>query len=170
MENTCPLCAPPSFPHLCHFFICSFTFHLIASKQKIKQSNSRFPLVRQLNTTTRIPSIYFIIFTWQLYHHSYWTCTISFSCIHWIPKVNGKTIDPINIINKISKGILVVVFSRCIKGTCHNKSLYCSGYAQAHEIKWPASANLRTRQTRKESFFCLVFLLVFVLLRYVRKF
>ena len=43
----------------------------------------------------------------------------SFSCKHWVPKTNGKTIAPINITNKISKGILVVVFSRCIRGTGH---------------------------------------------------
>ena len=34
--------------------------------------------------------------------------------------MNGKTIFPINITNKISKGILVVVFSKCIKGTAHS--------------------------------------------------
>ena len=39
----------------------------------------------------------------------------SFSCKHWIPKANGKTIVPINITNEISKGILVVVFSRYIR-------------------------------------------------------
>ena len=46
----------------------------------------------------------------------------SFSCKHWIPKANGKTMLPINITNKIPKGILVAVFSRCIKGTSHCKS------------------------------------------------
>ena len=40
----------------------------------------------------------------------------SFSWKYWIPKVNGKTIAPVNITDKISKGILVVVFSRCISG------------------------------------------------------
>ena len=30
-----------------------------------------------------------------------------------------KTIAPNNIINKISKGILVVVFNRCLKGNGH---------------------------------------------------
>ena len=30
--------------------------------------------------------------------------------------MNGKTISPINITSKIMKGILVVVFCRCIKG------------------------------------------------------
>ena len=64
-------------------------------------------------------------------HSSVWTyyvnwiqlpehfAAVSFSCKHWIPKVNGKTIAPINITNKISKGILAVVFSRWMRGTFH---------------------------------------------------
>ena len=53
--------------------------------------NSRFPLLCQLNTTTRTAP----------------RSSFSFSCKHRIPKANGKTIAPINITNKISKGILV---------------------------------------------------------------
>ena len=44
---------------------------------------------------------------------------ISFSCKHCIPKANGNTIAAINITNKILRGILVVVFSKCINGTGH---------------------------------------------------
>ena len=47
----------------------------------------------------------------------------SFSCKHWIPKANGKTIAPISIRNKILKGILVVVFSRYKRGTGHSRFL-----------------------------------------------
>ena len=43
----------------------------------------------------------------------------SFSCKQWIPKANRKTIAPIKITNKISKRVLVVVFSRCVRGTGH---------------------------------------------------
>ena len=59
---------------------------------------SWFPLLCQLKTTTRI------------------LCGFSFSCKHWISKLNGKAIALIDITNKILKGILVVVFSRYIKG------------------------------------------------------
>ena len=42
----------------------------------------------------------------------------SFSCKHWIPKANGKTIALINIANKISKGILVDELSRWVAHLC----------------------------------------------------
>ena len=45
----------------------------------------------------------------------------SFSCKYWIPITSGKIIVLINIANKILKDILVVIFSRCTKGTCHWK-------------------------------------------------
>ena len=65
--------------------------------------NSWFPLLHQLNTATRI--LCFFI-----------------SCKHRISKVNGKTFAPINVTNKILKVILVVVFSRCIRGVGHYRS------------------------------------------------
>ena len=41
----------------------------------------------------------------------------SFSCKHQIPKANGDTIAPISITTTIWKSVLVVAFSRRIKGT-----------------------------------------------------
>ena len=64
--------------------------------------NGRFPLLGQLNANTK----QFAIF--------------SFSCKYSTPKTNGKTTTvSINIKNKISKRILVVVLNRRIKETDH---------------------------------------------------
>ena len=65
--------------------------------------NSRLPLLRQLNTT-------WVFFTFMQTLNSF-----------WIPKANGKKTIPINITNKISKSILVAVFSRCIRRTGHSE-------------------------------------------------
>ena len=39
--------------------------------------------------------------------------------------MNGRTVALINITNKILKGILVAVFSRCIRGTSHSLQCAC---------------------------------------------
>ena len=43
-----------------------------------------------------------------------------FPCKPGIPKANGKTAAPISITSKISKGVQVIVFCRCIKWTDHS--------------------------------------------------
>ena len=48
--------------------------------------------------------------------------TFSFSCKYSIPKRNDKTVAYISITKKISKGLLVVVFSSSIRKTCHSRS------------------------------------------------
>ena len=66
-------------------------------------------------------------FTWiQLPEHY---AVFSFSCKHLIPYVNGKTIVPINITNKISKSILIVVFWKCLRGIDH-----CSRKSQKQRL------------------------------------
>ena len=79
----------------------NFTFQGCSQAEIKITINGRFPLLGQLNANTE----HFAIF--------------SFSCKYWTPKANGKTTVSINIKNKISKGILVVLLSRRIRETGH---------------------------------------------------
>ena len=83
------------------FLVLFHASNACSSREKLTDINCRFPLLRLLNTTTRTLCVFFIFSqTWN--SQSEWKDNCS-----------------INITNKISKGILVVVFSRWIRGTRH---------------------------------------------------
>ena len=80
--------------------------------------------------------------------------------------MNGKTISPINITSKIMKGILVVVFCRCIKGklyvTCVRSAMIYEretwavtagqsgrwGRTEVRMVRWMCGVSLRDRVQR----------------------
>ena len=65
----------------------------------------------------------------------------AFLCKRWIHKANGGTTAPINIKKnkKVSKGVMVVIFSRCIKGTGHLNSF--KNIAQISKEEWKTPHN-----------------------------
>ena len=82
----------------------------------------------------------------------------------WTPKANGKTVTPINITSKISKGILVVVFSRCIRGTghCGLSLLHTSDISiGTTSIRKQSMTSLRLAKIKKEFFFVSSFVRLF---------
>ena len=75
-----------------------------------------------------------------------------FSCKHWIPKAYGKTVASINITNKISKRILIIVISSCIRGTGHsvNCASWVRGKFYTQSCRPSKTCNLPTHEVAVE--------------------
>ena len=94
----------------CLLFLFGFIFNFTNWRIIERQSNARTKPI----TSSTSPEYM------QLPEHF---TVYSFSYKDWIPEADGTTTAAINITNKISKDILVVVFCRCITGAGHFKEM-----------------------------------------------
>ena len=88
---------------------------------KAKRQSNQWPVSRYYVSWIQLPEHF---------------AAFSFSWKHWISKANIKTIDPTNVTNKILKDILVVVFSRRLRGTGHSLLIFIDYFKKVSYVYW----------------------------------